>query len=192
VHPKPALFKVSQGEVEETRASWIGSKSAFEKYQEHFTASPRDPPPGQGSDAEWTDMRMMSSLEHAIDDPEEDDVGNLCIRVASNDYADGFTYLASGISVAGFFDPVVLEPGVVADVPMGGVAEGAYRHAVTPPADPGVGALGVYVQPGDLGYLLCPLEDLNPIPFRRVSQGEFERRVFEEYGIQLRHFVTLS
>lgn len=189
VDPRPALFKVSQGQVEETHASWIGSKGAVEKYQEHFTASSPDE---EGSEAEQTGMLMMSSLEHVIDDPDEDDVGNLCIRVASNDYADGFTYLASGISVAGFFDPVVPEPGVVADVPIGGVAEGAYRHAVTPPADPGVGALGVYLRPGDLGFLLYPLESLYPIVFRRVRQDEFERRVFEEYGIHLRHFATLS
>ncbi len=190
LRPRPALFKVNQGRVEETRTSWIGSKRAFEKYQEHFEVSPHDPPSGEGSEAERTGMRMMSSLQHVIDDPNEDDVGNLCIRATSNEYADGFTYLAETVSIAGYVD-FVLEPGVVADVPMGGVAEGAYRHALAPAAVPGVGALGLYLKPGDLGLLLHPLESLYAIAFRRVSQDEFERRVLEEHGIHLRHFGTL-
>jgi len=193
LHPKPALIKVSQGGFEESHASWIGSRSAFEKYQEHFMATPGDPPPSAegASNAEWTGLRMESSLRLVIEDPEEEDVGNFAVRAASNDYTDGFTYLAETISVAGHVD-YVLEPGIVVDVPMGGVAEGAYRHALAPAAFPGVGALGLYLKPGDLGLLLHPLERLYAIPFSCVSQEEFERRVLEEHEIHLRHFGTLT
>jgi hypothetical protein len=60
------------------------------------------------------------------------------------------------------------------------------------PEQPGVGAVGFYFQPGNLGLLLYPAVSLYAIQFPSVTQDEFVAQVRAKYGIRLRAYGRLD
>ena len=184
--PDSVLTKISGDAAVDAEAAWIGDIRAFAAYQEALDR-PRGPLEGETETEAWG-LRMFDAVRAVIDDDRFPEVGGFAVRAAGE--PEGWEYLADTAAYTGNVE-FVLRPGVMTDVPMGGTAEGAFRYAASPPEDRGVRAIGIYFQPGNLGFLLFPRASLYAIPVRDVSQDEFEQRVLANHGIRLRRFGTL-
>lgn len=183
--PTPGLCRVTGGEVIDTTAAWVGDPAAASLYQRTRASDEI-----ALSSSEAVGHRMATALEALIEDESLETVGGFCVRVATD--ADGFVYLAETKAVQGNVGDVIVGPGESVDLPMGGTAEGAFRYTIDPPIQRGLGALRIYLQPGNLGLLLYPRRTLYAIAFRNVTQDEFECAVRDTYDLTFHRFGRLD
>jgi hypothetical protein len=60
------------------------------------------------------------------------------------------------------------------------------------PEQAGIGALGLYYQPGDVGLLMYPVKQPQPFKFSDVTQEQFIDGVRRETGLILQRFGRLD
>jgi hypothetical protein len=178
VIPTPSLLRVTAGHAVEVQRTYIGLPEAYSKYHAVYDTS--------GTSVREVADRMNRAMEQLVEDPFVEGVGGLSVGVSTR--GRGFEYDPPWATIAstGLVELPSGSPAGTYLLPMPKTAaEGGYRYIFGVPADPGIGALAMYFQPGNLGLLLYPMADLYPIPFPQVTQGEFGAGVADRYGIHL-------
>lgn len=185
--PHALLSKISKGGITRHQRAFIGSVEAYDHFHRVY-AENGDP---SLSRAQQLGTQLESAMEQVIEDPADETVDGFCVRLAS-DYG-GFRYLGGTVIVDAHLElPAGAEPGVVYPIPLAGTAQGGYRHAISAPAEPGIGALAIYMQPGNLGLLLYPRASLYPIQVGDITHKDFLTWVNEAYGIALEKTPELT
>lgn len=180
LEPRASLSKISDGKITRHQRAFLGSIEAYDQFHRAY-AENNDP---DLTPAQKLGIQLQSAMEKVIDATSVETVSGFCIRLAS-DYG-GFRYLGSGVLLDARIEIAAdAEPGVVHPIPFAGTAEGGHRYAISGPAEAGIGALAIYMQPGNLGLLLYPKVSLYPIQMTDVTHKDFLARVLKEYGISL-------
>jgi len=178
--PRASLSKISEGGITRHQRAFLGSVEAYDHFHRVYVEN-TDP---DLTPAQQLGAQLESAMEQVIEDPSDETVNGLCVRLAS-DYG-GFRYLGSTVLLDAHVEIAAgAEPGVVYPIRFAGTAEGAHRYAISGPAEAGIGALAIYMQPGNLGLLLYPKASLYPIQVTDVTHKDFFTWVREEHGIKL-------
>jgi hypothetical protein len=186
LEPTVTLTKISGGRITRHERAFLGPPNAYDEFHQACVAN-QDP---DLSPKQQLGEQLRVAMERVIDSPVVPSVGGFCVRVASDDAM--FRYRAS-IAISGRVEigPDAI-PGVVYPLPTAGTGEGGYRYAMSGPVKAGIGALGIYLQPGDLGMLLYPKVSLNPIQLTGATHDEFLQWVQEEFGFSLEKHCDLT
>jgi hypothetical protein len=162
--PSPSLIRIANGLVKrDLSAAWIGDHAAFERFQlyYHSASVPNTVALADREDVEVA-SRMTDAFERLIRSGDVATVGEFVVSVMSQ--ANGFCCAPAA-----------------AVFPVDG-----YGFSILVPKCPGVGAIGVYFDPGDVGALYHPKEAELAIVYVDVSHNQFIERVRREWGIELR------
>lgn len=187
LEPQASLSKISRGTITRHQRGFLGCVKAYDHFHRVF-AENND---SSLTPAQQLGAQLESAMEQVIEDPSIESVNGFCVRLAS-DYG-GFRYLGSTVLLDAHVEiPAGAEPGVVYPIPFAGTAQGGYRYSISAPAEPGIGALAIYMQPGNLGLLLHPKVSLYPIQVGDVTHKDFLTWVNEEYGIALEKTPELT
>jgi hypothetical protein len=190
MEPGPSLIRIVGGKsIPCEHQALLGSDRAMRAYRVAHAAADGGNP---DEDSEQTRAlnRIEAAIESVIEDPQVEGVGGICIRVASK--PQGFVYLNQGIVADA---QAVLPGGSPAGtyvMPLAGTAEGGHRYVLMTPERAGIGALGLYYQPGNVGLLMYPAKQTQPFKFSDVTQEQFIDGVRRATGLILQRFGRLD
>jgi hypothetical protein len=174
------LNRIADDTIEQgLKTCWIGDFDAFAVYQESFHNVPEI-----GGDEVSNDYiiigKMSLAFQNLIAQGKVATVDGPEIAVMST--RDGFKYAPKAI----VFPPSQSIPsGQWATVIFGTAVEGGYGYSIWTPLRAGIGAVGVYFHPGDLGALFYPALQPAPFIYSGVSQQVFQKAVSTQFGFDV-------
>jgi hypothetical protein len=191
----PTLLEIKNGRALQRQSAWLGDQNAFSRYQEFYHGE-HFLPPAVGLDPDYTadlDVAVMMNdamqdlvlADGELDGPGASDalVGEASVTVGPRG-EDGLFNYHLYVSNRGPF---------AASRPAGeslmSTELGSFTISMLAPAEPGVGAVGIYFAEGRLGILYAPLLTLapdQPDRFQDCTVHEFVDKVMARYGIALR------
>jgi hypothetical protein len=210
IRGRPSLSYVGADRIQrEPDQQWIGDNDAFDAYQryraewwrrvitypdglvweiderersEEYEARQREVM-GDEYDEIIGHQRIVDALEKVIADPSISGVDEFAFRVVG-DWPQGFRYLFGSYQYGGIPSPDT-DPGVVHAV---SAALGGFGYRIGP-AEPGVGAIGVYFYQGRFGAFFYPVKQAEPFIYRDVDLSDFSTLVAREHGVTLMAFA---
>ncbi|MBS4010187.1 MAG: hypothetical protein KGZ72_05465 [Roseovarius sp.] len=164
----------SSVEVYAEGQSWVGDQAAFAGYQ-GIAAQLR----GQH------DFDVSSlAIRQLVRDRLFSGVGGLVVSLLTD--TDGFEYSAAIEAHAGTMSPQSIPSHQWSAIRFGqGPAAGAFTCAICTPAQPGIGAVGIYVYEAGCGAIYWPATFDEPRVVAAATQQEFEKSVSAVLGCQV-------
>lgn len=190
-------------EAEDTASAWVGSQTAFSRFQRYMLEPGQlDPPPRPPSDAAVVRLetirvprgddaagsilpRLKKAMARVIADSDIEDVGGIVTIVANDEssfkFMDYVDFLTHAI-------PLEHIPAQMAPVPAGTVAQGGYSfNFMRGVANGHVEVAAIYFKQGRFGFVYLPENGgfARPHPVTDVSAVDFVDHARERYGVEV-------
>jgi len=156
----------------------IGEHAAFELYQ-RFT---RSEAPWRGAETHPA-SKMREAFSAVIEEGSIRSVGGFAVSVGARQGGRGFRYLPYAHGSG--FRPVEHTTEPTSMLRTLGAQGGSYNYSVLVPSEPGVGAIGIYVQEGSFGAFFNPVTRWVPVVIREVRSDEFIAIIDGEHHVKL-------
>jgi hypothetical protein len=206
------LVCIKDGRMVETQSAWLGSRSAFLDYEQHYLRDRLyEPPPWPESPGHAEDTEIASRMGDGMNavvhgSPRSADgtevviprggdhaeVGEAVVSVAPRIEDGLFKYLEHTMArSSGLATPLPAGPGGVVPPDWGSAERGAVTARMLTPVNPGVAAIALYFDEGQVGFFYAPLLLDEPEKYARRSVEAFVECVRLRHGIELTGFLPL-
>lgn len=188
--PNPEIRKIIHGQIGPPGpAEHIGDHEAFRAFQECMLKQAADTCQSD------TDLplgirelsKLRESFENVISNNQLPSVGGFL--VVTGLHRSGFEYHPACGSYSATLDPEAEQ-----DVSgtewktlelVGSTSSGGYTYNICAPIEPGIGAIGIYINQARLGALFYPHKSRTVTKYRKVGSKEFVERVALDFGLML-------